>query len=57
MKYFADWSVYTIKVVILILRLIYIFLHIDPIIVVSLIVSMIVSPSHIFIACPGIRKS
>ena len=56
MKYFTNWSVYTIKVVIPILRLIYIFLYIDPVFV-SLIVSMIVSAARIFKVCPAIRQS
>ena len=56
MKYFTNWSVYTIKVVITILRLIYIFIHKDPIFVVSLIVSMIVSTTRIFKVCPAIRQ-
>ena len=53
MKYFTNWSVYTIKVVMPILRLIYIFLHIDPISVVSLTVPT----AHIFIVCPAIIQS
>ena len=56
MKYFANWSVYTIKVVIPILRLIYIFIHKDPIFVASLILSMIVSTARIFEVCPAIRQ-
>ena len=48
MKYFTNWSVYTIKVVIQILRLIFLFPHIDPTFVVSLIVSMIVSTFAFF---------
>ena len=56
MKYFTNWSVYTIKVVIPILRLIYIFIHKDPIFVVSLIVSMIISTARIFKVCPAIRQ-
>ena len=55
MKYFINWSVYKIKVVIPILRLIYIFIYEDPIFVVSLIVSMIVSTARIFKVCPAIR--
>ena len=57
MKYFTNWSVYTIKVVIQILRLIFLFPHVDPIFVVSLIVSMIVSTAHTFKVCPAIRQS
>ena len=53
MKYFTNWFVYTIKVGIPIYRLIYIFLHIDPIFVVSLKVST----ARIFIVCPAIRQS
>ena len=56
MNYFTSLSVYTIKVVIPILRLIYILLHKDPIFVVSLIVSMIVSTARIFKVCPTIRQ-
>ena len=55
MKYFTNWSVYTIKVVIQVLRLIFLFPHIDPVFVVSLIVLMIVSTARIFIVCPAIR--
>ena len=43
MKYFTNWSGYIIKVLIPILRLIYIFPHTDPMSVVSLVLSMIVS--------------
>ena len=56
MKYFTNWSVYRIKVVIPILHLIYIFLHIDPIFV-SLIVSMMISATRIFKVCLVIRQS
>ena len=48
MKYFTKWSIYTIKVVIQILRLIFLFPNIDPIFVVSLIVSIIVSTFALF---------
>ena len=57
MKYFTNWSVYTIKVVIQILSLIFLFPLIDPIFVVSLIISMIVSAARIFKVCPAIRQS
>ena len=57
MKYFTNWSVYTIKVVIQILSLIFLFPLIDPIFVVSLIISMIVSAARIFEVCPAIRQS
>ena len=53
MKYFANCSVYTTKVVIPIFPLIYIFLQIDPLLVVSLTVST----ARIFIVCPAIRLS
>ena len=45
MKYFTNWSAYTIKVVIPLLRMIYIFHHIDP----TFAVSLIVSTARIFI--------
>ena len=45
MKYFTNWSVYTIKVVIPILHLIYIFPHID----LTFVVSLIKSTTRIFI--------
>ena len=53
MKYFTNCFVYTIKVVISILSLIYVLPHTESIFIVSLTVSI----ARIFIVCPAIRHS